>query len=58
MYHDELNREGRILVQGWQAILRDLSRAWGKLRLVLGLRRSQTLSTFEVHRVPGTDTLR
>lgn len=58
MYHDQLRQEQRQELQGWQAISGDIARFFSQLRALLGISSSATLSTFTVHRVPGTDALR
>ena len=58
MYEQELDREARLQTQGWAAILRDLSGFFRTRRLMLALPGSRTLSTFDVHRVPGSDYLK
>ena len=58
MYHHELDREARLFTQGWGAIVRDLSRFFRQLRAILSIPRSRTLTTFDTHRVPGSDYLR
>ena len=62
MYIDELRSEQLFAVRGaalrWHEAATLMSAALRRLKLMFGGNRSQTLTQFQVHRVPGTDFLR